>query len=322
MIGSKGEYTGWRATRASGDFDLRTFEVRAYPTQPVDGLRPGMSVYTDWSAQAPVTPAPTGLFAVAAREVRWILRDPVARFLLFGVPVIAFAAARPHVQPRGRPRARYRRRRHGQLRDVAAVRADPRGRARDHRSQTRADDLGAAASGDPRRPRHRRDLPAAGVRQGCAGRAARRARSRSSTPSSSRREATREEASATRWRLPAPRWRPRARRVGDHAEPGPGLVPEEYVLANPALNYAQFLLRAVLPTVLHVVIAISAGLAVGSEFRRRSMRAWWDISGHSIAHRIGRQAAAVLRRADADVRADGRHPRRVARRQLPRQMPC
>ena len=49
VIGAKGEYTGWRATRATGDFDLRTFEIRAYPTQPVDGLRPGMSVYTDWS---------------------------------------------------------------------------------------------------------------------------------------------------------------------------------------------------------------------------------------------------------------------------------
>lgn len=48
VIGAKGEYTGWRATRASGDFDLRTFEIRAYPTQPVEGLRPGMSVYTDW----------------------------------------------------------------------------------------------------------------------------------------------------------------------------------------------------------------------------------------------------------------------------------
>jgi HlyD family secretion protein len=49
VIGAKGEYTGWRATRASGDFDLRTFEIRAYPTQPVAGLRPGMSVYTDWA---------------------------------------------------------------------------------------------------------------------------------------------------------------------------------------------------------------------------------------------------------------------------------
>ena len=49
VIGTKGEYTGWRATRASGDFDLRTFEIRAYPTQLVPGLRPGMSVYTDWA---------------------------------------------------------------------------------------------------------------------------------------------------------------------------------------------------------------------------------------------------------------------------------
>jgi HlyD family secretion protein len=49
VIGTKGEYTGWRATRASGDFDLRTFEIRAYPAQPVPALRPGMSVYTDWA---------------------------------------------------------------------------------------------------------------------------------------------------------------------------------------------------------------------------------------------------------------------------------
>ena len=45
LIAAKGEYAGWRATRATGDFDLRTFEVRAYPTPPVPGLRPGMSVY-------------------------------------------------------------------------------------------------------------------------------------------------------------------------------------------------------------------------------------------------------------------------------------
>jgi HlyD family secretion protein len=53
VIGAKGEYTGWRATRATGDFDLRTFEIRAYPTHPVEGLRPGMSVYTDWSDPHP-----------------------------------------------------------------------------------------------------------------------------------------------------------------------------------------------------------------------------------------------------------------------------
>ena len=47
-IATRGEYAGWRATRATGDFDLRTFEIRAYPVEPVAGLRPGMSVYTAW----------------------------------------------------------------------------------------------------------------------------------------------------------------------------------------------------------------------------------------------------------------------------------
>jgi HlyD family secretion protein len=48
VIAPKGEYAGWRATRATGDFDLRTFAIRAYLLDKIDGLRPGMSVYTDW----------------------------------------------------------------------------------------------------------------------------------------------------------------------------------------------------------------------------------------------------------------------------------
>ncbi|MGL4441755.1 MAG: HlyD family secretion protein [Bosea sp. (in: a-proteobacteria)] len=48
-IATRGEYAGWRATRATGDFDLRTFEVRAYPVEPLPALRPGMSVYFDRS---------------------------------------------------------------------------------------------------------------------------------------------------------------------------------------------------------------------------------------------------------------------------------
>ena len=48
VIAAKGEYAGWRATRATGDFDLRTFAVRAYPVEPIPELRPGMSVYVDW----------------------------------------------------------------------------------------------------------------------------------------------------------------------------------------------------------------------------------------------------------------------------------
>ena len=53
LIAAKGEYAGWRATRATGDFDLRTFAIRAYPVEKVDGLRPGMSVYTDWARRSP-----------------------------------------------------------------------------------------------------------------------------------------------------------------------------------------------------------------------------------------------------------------------------
>jgi HlyD family secretion protein len=48
LIATKGEYASWRATRATGDFDLRTFSIRAYPVDKVAGLRPGMSAYLDW----------------------------------------------------------------------------------------------------------------------------------------------------------------------------------------------------------------------------------------------------------------------------------
>jgi HlyD family secretion protein len=48
LIATKGEYASWRATRATGDFDLRTFAIRAYPVEKVPELRPGMSAYVDW----------------------------------------------------------------------------------------------------------------------------------------------------------------------------------------------------------------------------------------------------------------------------------
>jgi HlyD family secretion protein len=48
LIATKGEYASWRATRATGDFDLRTFSIRAYPVDKVAELRPGMSAYLDW----------------------------------------------------------------------------------------------------------------------------------------------------------------------------------------------------------------------------------------------------------------------------------
>ena len=48
VINAQGQFATWRATRATGDFDLRTFEVRAKPITPQDGLRPGMSGIASW----------------------------------------------------------------------------------------------------------------------------------------------------------------------------------------------------------------------------------------------------------------------------------
>lgn len=39
-----GTYAAWKATKTTGQFDLKTFELRATPLEKVEGLRPGMSV--------------------------------------------------------------------------------------------------------------------------------------------------------------------------------------------------------------------------------------------------------------------------------------
>src|SRR5262249_48977222 len=68
-----------------------------------------------------------------------------------------------------------------------------------------------------------------------------------------------------------------------HAAPKPARIEslraQTIVLSTPERNYAQFLLRTVLPTIIHVLIAIAGGYAVGSEFRRRSMRTWLACAG-------------------------------------------
>jgi HlyD family secretion protein len=40
----KGSYAVWKATKASGQYDQKTFEVKARPAETIDGIRPGMSV--------------------------------------------------------------------------------------------------------------------------------------------------------------------------------------------------------------------------------------------------------------------------------------
>lgn len=39
-----GTYANWQATKATGDYDARTFEVKARPGEPIPNFRPGMSV--------------------------------------------------------------------------------------------------------------------------------------------------------------------------------------------------------------------------------------------------------------------------------------
>ena len=211
---------------------------------------------------------------VARREWRWLLHDRAALILIFGVPLFAFAVLTAVFS-------------HPVIRDLGVVVVDA------DRSETsrafaeevaassglsiveRAGDLASAArairSGDAigavyvpadferdlkagRRPQvvgfyNQQFLTAAGIASSGLGdslaRAAKRAVERAA---------------------------PKASRIGS-------LVAETIVLVNPQRNYAQFLLRTLLPMVLHVIVTIAAGYAVGSEFRRRSMRTWLACAG-------------------------------------------
>lgn len=40
----RGSYAAWKATKANGEYDLKTFEVKARPVTKLEGLRPGMSL--------------------------------------------------------------------------------------------------------------------------------------------------------------------------------------------------------------------------------------------------------------------------------------
>jgi ABC-2 type transport system permease protein len=211
---------------------------------------------------------------VARRELRWLLHDRAALILIFGVPLFAFVVLTAVFS-------------HPLIRDLGVVVVDA------DRSETsrafveevaaspnlsiveRAGDLASAArairSGEAigalyvpadferdlkaeRRPQvvafyNQQFLTAAGI---------------ASSGLSDSLSAAVNHAAA--------RAAPKAPRIGS-------LVAETIVLVNPERNYAQFLLRTLLPMVIHVIIAIAAGYAVGSEFRRRSMRTWLACAG-------------------------------------------
>jgi ABC-2 type transport system permease protein len=219
-------------------------------------------------------PPQRGFWLVARREWRWLLRDPAALILIFGLPLFAFvflslAFSHPVIRGLG----------------IVVVDADRSEASRTFVEQVaaspslaiveRSGDLAAAAqairSGDAiaavyipanferdlkaeRRPQivafyNQQYLTAVGVA--------------SSGLSDSLSAATRSVVE---------RVAPKAARIGS-------LVPETIALVNPGRNYAQFLLRTLLPMVIHVIIAIAGGYSVGSEFRRRSMRAWLQCAG-------------------------------------------
>ncbi|MEN5145039.1 HlyD family secretion protein [Brevundimonas diminuta] len=50
-ISPQGEFATWRSTRQSSGYDVRSFQVKAKPARPIEGLRPGMSVLFDWSSR-------------------------------------------------------------------------------------------------------------------------------------------------------------------------------------------------------------------------------------------------------------------------------
>src|SRR5262245_17328112 len=221
-------------------------------------------------------PPKPGFWLVAKREWRWLLHDRLAPILIFGVPLFAFAVLTAVFS-------------HPVIRDlgVVVVDADRSDTSRIFVEQVAASpslniverpgDLASAArairAGEAiaaiyvpanferdlkaaRRPQvvafyNQQFLTAAGVA--------------SSGLSDS-------HAAATNLAASAARGAPQASHIGS-------LVAETIVLVNPARNYAQFLLRALLPMVLHVVIALAAGYAVGSEFHRRSMRTWLACAG-------------------------------------------
>ncbi len=215
-----------------------------------------------------------GFWLVARREWQWLLHDPVALILIFGVPLFAFvllSAAFSHPVIRGLGLVVVDQDRSDASRAfVEQVAASPNlaivDRTGDLASAARAIRVGDAIAAvyipsnferdlkAERRPQvvafyNQQYLTAAGVASSGLG-----------------------DSLAAATTSAAERAAAKSPRIGS-------LVPEAITLVNPGRNYAQFLLRAVLPVVSHIVIALAAGYSVGSEFRRRNMREWLQCAG-------------------------------------------
>ena len=221
-------------------------------------------------------PHSPGLLLVAAREWRWLMRDRLASLLVFGVPALAFTiliAAFSNPVIRGlRTVVIDDDRTQSSRKLIEVVAASPSLRVAE-----RTEDLSAAAralrSGNAIAAVH---IPANFERDLTAGRRPQIVafyNQEQLTAAGVAAQGLRDVLLAAAHSVaPASRAAPAAPRLGT-------LGVENIVLVNPERNYAQFLLRSLLPTVLHIVITLSAGYAVGSEFRKRSMRAWLACAG-------------------------------------------
>jgi ABC-2 type transport system permease protein len=231
-------------------------------------------------------PLRPGLLAVAVREVAWVRQDPVARLMVLAIPLIAFALLamtfsnavirqlRVDVVDQDRSQT--------SMTLVQAIDAAPSVtvalRSADLNGAMHAIRSGEAIAATYIPQDFERDLMAG-----------RRPQvvifynKQFFTPGNVASSALQSAISSAVASLPQG-----AKPAG--FSPGP-LVVEQYVLTNPALNYAQFLLRAMLPTVLHVMVAIAGGFAVGSEFAGRSVTGWLATAGGSpLAALVGKLA--------------------------------
>jgi ABC-2 type transport system permease protein len=217
-----------------------------------------------------------GFLAVARRECAWLFRDRVALLLIFGVPLFAFVVlttvfSHPVIRHLG-VTVVDEDRSDASRALVEYIAASPSlqivGRSGTLSSAVHDIRSGRSISAVYVPPDFERDLKA-GRRPQVIGFYNQQFLTSAGIASSGLSDAL---ASAAAVAAPASR-----------AAPGPAtlgkLTSETIALVNPQKNYAQFLLRALLPTIIHVVITLAAVYSVGSEFRRRDGRAWLESAG-------------------------------------------
>lgn len=217
-----------------------------------------------------------GFLLVVQRELRWLLRDRVALLLIFGVPLFAFIVLTTvfsHPVIRGLGVTVVDEDKSDASRAlVEYVAASPNLHIVDRAGtlSTAVKDIrsGKAISAVYIPPDFERDLKA-NRRPQVVGFYNQQYLTPSGIASSGLNDALSAAAAVA---APAKRLAPAPASTGT-------MTAETIALVNPQKNYAQFLLRALLPTIIHVVITLAAGYSVGSEFRRRDGRTWLESAG-------------------------------------------